>query len=58
VAAGVALASPATAAGFWLYEMGTPDLGSASAGRAAAAKSKPVLCKLAHRFTRRRRQQK
>ena len=31
-------ASPATAAGFWLYEMGTPDLGTASAGRAALAK--------------------
>ena len=30
-------ASPATAAGFWLYEMGTPDLGTASAGRAALA---------------------
>ena len=26
------------AAGFWLYEMGTPDLGTASAGRAASAK--------------------
>jgi long-chain fatty acid transport protein len=31
-------ASSATAAGFWLYEMGTPDLGTASAGRAALAK--------------------
>jgi Outer membrane protein transport protein (OMPP1/FadL/TodX) len=31
-------ASPAMAAGFWLYEMGTPDLGTASAGRAALAK--------------------
>jgi long-chain fatty acid transport protein len=31
-------ASPATAAGFWLYQMGTPDLGTASAGRAALAK--------------------
>jgi long-chain fatty acid transport protein len=31
-------ASPALAAGFWLYEMGTPDLGTASAGRAALAK--------------------
>jgi long-chain fatty acid transport protein len=30
--------SPATAAGFWLYEMGTPDLGTAAAGRAALAK--------------------
>src|SRR5918996_1554022 len=30
--------SPALAAGFWLYEMGTPDLGTASAGRAALAK--------------------
>jgi long-chain fatty acid transport protein len=29
---------PAMAAGFWLYEMGTPDLGTASAGRAALAK--------------------
>jgi long-subunit fatty acid transport protein len=34
----VLLASPAAAAGFWLYEMGTPDLGTASAGRAALAK--------------------
>jgi long-chain fatty acid transport protein len=31
-------ASPASAAGFWIYEMGTPDLGTASAGRAASAK--------------------
>lgn len=31
-------AAPATAAGFWVYEMGTPDLGTASAGRAALAK--------------------
>jgi long-chain fatty acid transport protein len=31
-------APPAMAAGFWLYEMGTPDLGTASAGRAALAK--------------------
>jgi len=31
------LASPASAAGFWLYEIGTPDLGTASAGRAALA---------------------
>ena len=31
-------ASPALAGGFWLYEMGTPDLGTASAGRAALAK--------------------
>jgi long-subunit fatty acid transport protein len=30
-------AGPAMAAGFWLYEMGTPDLGTASAGRAASA---------------------
>lgn len=29
--------TPANAAGFWLYEMGTPDLGTASAGRAASA---------------------
>ena len=36
--AGVALASPVLAAGFWVYEMGTPDLGTASAGRAALAK--------------------
>jgi long-chain fatty acid transport protein len=34
----VLLASPAAAAGFWLYEMGTPDLGTASAGRAALAR--------------------
>jgi long-chain fatty acid transport protein len=39
LAGGVALsASSATAAGFWVYEMGTPDLGTASAGRAALAK--------------------
>ena len=39
LAGGVALsASPAMAAGFWIYEMGTPDLGTASAGRAASAK--------------------
>jgi long-chain fatty acid transport protein len=31
-------AGPAPAAGFWVYEMGTPDLGTASAGRAALAK--------------------
>jgi long-chain fatty acid transport protein len=38
-AGGVMLsASPASAAGFWLYEMGTPDLGTAAAGRAALAK--------------------
>ena len=38
--AGIAVlaASPAMAAGFWIYEMGTPDLGTASAGRAASAK--------------------
>jgi long-chain fatty acid transport protein len=30
--------SSARAAGLWLYEMGTPDLGTASAGRAALAK--------------------
>jgi long-chain fatty acid transport protein len=30
--------SSAHAGGFWLYEMGTPDLGTASAGRAALAK--------------------
>ena len=33
-----AVGAPAMAAGFWLYEMGTPDLGTASAGRAASAK--------------------
>jgi long-chain fatty acid transport protein len=39
VVGGVMLsASSATAAGFWIYEMGTPDLGTASAGRAASAK--------------------
>ena len=39
LAGGVALsAPPAMAAGFWIYEMGTPDLGTASAGRAAIAK--------------------
>jgi long-chain fatty acid transport protein len=39
VVAGLMLsAAPAMAAGFWLYEMGTPDLGTASAGRAASAK--------------------
>jgi long-chain fatty acid transport protein len=31
-------ASSVHAAGLWLYEMGTPDLGTASAGRAALAK--------------------
>lgn len=31
-------APPVLAGGFWLYEMGTPDLGTASAGRAASAK--------------------
>jgi long-chain fatty acid transport protein len=31
-------ATGAEAAGLWLYEMGTPDLGTASAGRAALAK--------------------
>jgi long-chain fatty acid transport protein len=30
-------APPVLAAGFWVYEMGTPDLGTASAGRAALA---------------------
>jgi long-chain fatty acid transport protein len=30
-------ASPAWPAGLWLYEMGTPDMGTASAGRAALA---------------------
>jgi long-chain fatty acid transport protein len=38
VAATVLPAASAQAAGFWLYEMGTPDLGTASAGRAALAK--------------------
>jgi long-chain fatty acid transport protein len=33
----VVSASCARAAGFWIYEMGTPDLGTASAGRAALA---------------------
>lgn len=38
-AGGCVLSSPsAMAAGFWLYEMGTPDLGTAAAGRAALAK--------------------
>jgi long-chain fatty acid transport protein len=31
------LVTPAEAGGLWLYEMGTPDLGTASAGRAALA---------------------
>jgi long-chain fatty acid transport protein len=43
VACGVALASPATAAGFWLYEMGPSDLGTASAGRAAAKDASTVF---------------
>ena len=34
----VIASSPAAAAGFWLYELGTPDLGTAAAGRAASAK--------------------
>jgi long-chain fatty acid transport protein len=38
LAGGLLQASSATAAGFWLYEMGTPDLGTAAAGRAASAK--------------------
>jgi hypothetical protein len=39
VVCGLMLAAPpAMAAGFLLYEMGTPDLGTASAGRAALAK--------------------
>ncbi len=29
--------SPVWAAGLWLYEQGTPDLGTASAGRASMA---------------------
>jgi long-chain fatty acid transport protein len=33
----ILLSSPAGAGGLWLYEMGTPDLGTASAGRAAMA---------------------
>jgi long-chain fatty acid transport protein len=38
VVAGTLLpAAPAGAGGFWVYEMGTPDLGTASAGRAALA---------------------
>lgn len=31
------MGAPAWAAGLWLYEMGTPDLGTASAGRVAMA---------------------
>ena len=31
VASGMLSGAPAMAAGFWLYEMGTPDLGTASA---------------------------
>jgi long-chain fatty acid transport protein len=39
MAGGVTLSpSPANAAGLWVYEMGTPDLGTAAAGRAALAK--------------------
>jgi long-chain fatty acid transport protein len=38
IVGGMLSASSAMAAGFWLYEMGTPDLGTASAGRAALAK--------------------
>jgi long-chain fatty acid transport protein len=38
IASGLPAATPARAAGFWIYEMGTPDLGTASAGRAASAK--------------------
>jgi long-chain fatty acid transport protein len=34
---GLLLASPAWGAGLWLYEAGTPDLGTAAAGRAALA---------------------
>jgi len=30
--------APTMAAGFWIYEMGTPDLGTAAAGRAALAR--------------------
>ena len=38
VAATVLPGSSTLAGGLWLYEMGTPDLGTASAGRAASAK--------------------
>jgi long-chain fatty acid transport protein len=35
--AGLLVVSPVWGAGLWLYEMGTPDLGTATAGRAAMA---------------------
>ena len=35
--AGLLVVSPAWGAGLWLYENGTPDLGTAAAGRAAMA---------------------
>ncbi|RPJ12826.1 MAG: hypothetical protein EHM37_08395, partial [Deltaproteobacteria bacterium] len=37
VAACILIVSPVWGAGLWLYEMGTPDLGTAAAGRAALA---------------------
>ena len=37
VAVFLTIPSLATAAGLWLYELGTPDSGMASAGRAALA---------------------
>ena len=36
LAGGVMLAAPAMAGGFWLYEMGTPDLGTAGGGPGGA----------------------
>ena len=35
--AALLVVSPAWGAGLWLYEMGSPDLGTAAAGRAASA---------------------
>ncbi|MGB8720396.1 MAG: hypothetical protein WCD46_13880, partial [Desulfobacterales bacterium] len=37
VVTGLLLGTPAWGAGLWLYEIGTPDLGTAAAGRAALA---------------------
>jgi hypothetical protein len=37
IMAGLLVCSPARGAGLWLYEMGTPDLGTAAAERAAMA---------------------
>jgi hypothetical protein len=39
----IARDSALAAAGFWLYQMGTPDLGTASAGRAALAKDAATM---------------